>query len=88
MDAPHLRLRLKAGVPLDAFVRGGALGRSWCDKEESGLKDQADSSMGNARDEAGTAVGQRDDRDGNIRLLTGRLSGRALGMRPVGGGAH
>ena len=44
--------------------------------------------MGNAREEAGTAVGQRDDRDGNIRLLTGRLSGRALGMRPVGGGAH
>lgn len=44
--------------------------------------------MGNARDEAGTAVGQREDRDGNIRLLIGRLSGRALGMRPVGGGAH
>ena len=61
-DVPQLRLRLKAGVPPpDAFGRRGALGRSWCEKEESGmcfLKDQADSSVGNARGEAGTAGGR------------------------------
>ena len=92
MDTPQLRLRRKAGgAPPDAFGRGEALDRSWCENKESGLcflKDQADSSVGNARGEARTAGGQKDDRDGNVRLLIGRLSGRALGTRPVGGGVN
>lgn len=65
-DTPQLRLRRKAGgAPPDAFGRGEALSRSWCENKESGLcflKDQADSSVGNARGEAGTAGGQRDDK--------------------------